>query len=84
MSIGMALGGCSNFAGSSCGRRGSPENRCPQSFNLSSPRHFPAFPVPNFCWVRSQCPHLGYRLGCPVSARIFRMDALAALFFVIV
>jgi NADH:ubiquinone oxidoreductase subunit 4 (subunit M) len=37
MSIGIALGGRSNFAGSSCGRRGSPENRCPQSFNLSLP-----------------------------------------------
>ena len=46
MSIGMALGGRSNFAGSSCGRRGSPENRCPQSFNLSLPRHFPHFLCP--------------------------------------
>jgi Proton-conducting membrane transporter len=40
MSIGMALGGRTNFAGSSCGRRGSPENRCPQSFNPSVPAGF--------------------------------------------
>ena len=40
MSIGMALGGRTNFAGSSCGHRGSPENRCPQSFNLSLPAGF--------------------------------------------
>ena len=47
MSIGMALGGRSNFAGSSCGRRGSLENRCSQSFNLSL-QHFLCPTSPGF------------------------------------
>ena len=83
MSIGMALGGCSNFAGSSCGRRGAPENRCPQSFDLLR-LAISRISCAQLLLGSVTVPASWLPVGLPWVGAHFRMDALAALFFVIV